>query len=447
LRAPVFLDSSALSDLRNLINEGVHKSDSLVLLATKGVLMRPWCLLELLETARQNIPVVIVRLGNGGFQYESARRVVENLESDMEKLNPAGLAFVRRRIGTDLGELKGAIIRALDANEQQALVFDSHASDKAVVAILKDVVEHMARATRRRIVWDDAWDRSTSHRSTTMADRSMRASEAGAGGKSPSHRDRPSIGRSGSSSLERLKWALSNTLMLRAQEVTNSESAVFVCCSRADAVGHARVLRSELAIKLGRGCAVGGSPDSAAFIPESELIVVLLTKKLMTDPLALFEIWTALQRGLPLATVVVSGGGYDYDEASACYEDLHTALDGVRFGAASELLAKLPDGTTIAAVGEQLHASLTALIALSWSPFSTRNHLDSVVDEIFARVPKAKKKRRSLARRPTLVGMEPLHETDARAGEKFRLRKIVQETMASDRGASDLTLPSPNRSP
>ena len=82
LHCPVYLDSSTLSDLRTLFTEGVptlpqphaphicqlphsppslssrlprlpqvHESDCIVLLATKGVLTRPWCLLELLESA------------------------------------------------------------------------------------------------------------------------------------------------------------------------------------------------------------------------------------------------------------------------------------------------------------------------------------------------------------------------------------------------------------
>lgn len=41
LHAPVFLDSSSLADLRKLITEGVHKSETVLLLATKGVLSRP----------------------------------------------------------------------------------------------------------------------------------------------------------------------------------------------------------------------------------------------------------------------------------------------------------------------------------------------------------------------------------------------------------------------
>lgn len=42
LKASVFLDSSTLFDLRKLVTEGVHKSDVLLLLATKNVLSRPW---------------------------------------------------------------------------------------------------------------------------------------------------------------------------------------------------------------------------------------------------------------------------------------------------------------------------------------------------------------------------------------------------------------------
>ena len=36
LRTPVFLDSSTLTDLRTLFTDGVHASDVLLLLATKG---------------------------------------------------------------------------------------------------------------------------------------------------------------------------------------------------------------------------------------------------------------------------------------------------------------------------------------------------------------------------------------------------------------------------
>ncbi|KAL1511659.1 hypothetical protein AB1Y20_004949 [Prymnesium parvum] len=154
LKAPVFLDSSALNDLRNLITEGVHKSDTLVLLVTQGVFSRPWCLLELLEVAREGIPVVMIQMANSQLPFEEARKFILNLESEMKRMNPAGLEFLHQRLGTDLEELKSAVQLALDDNEQyEPIVFGSHAGDNAMVATMKDVVERMAKATGRNIKW------------------------------------------------------------------------------------------------------------------------------------------------------------------------------------------------------------------------------------------------------------------------------------------------------
>jgi hypothetical protein len=89
--------------------------------------------------------------------------------------------------------------------------------------------------------------------------------------------------------------------------VVNKASAVFVCCARSDALNHARVLRSELSIRLNRGCAVGGGPNTVQWIEQSEAVVVVLTTALVTDPDALFEIWTALSHDIPIITVAVAG--------------------------------------------------------------------------------------------------------------------------------------------
>ena len=54
---------------------GVHKSDVLVVLATKGVLTRPWCLLEMWEAALHEIPIVLfpVWLAATGLRTMHAR--------------------------------------------------------------------------------------------------------------------------------------------------------------------------------------------------------------------------------------------------------------------------------------------------------------------------------------------------------------------------------------
>jgi hypothetical protein len=59
LSSPVFLDSDDLYDLRNLL-DAVVQSDVLVLLQTTNLLTRPWCLLEIYTTLRNNVPIVTV---------------------------------------------------------------------------------------------------------------------------------------------------------------------------------------------------------------------------------------------------------------------------------------------------------------------------------------------------------------------------------------------------
>jgi len=382
LRAPVFLDSSALNDLRNLVTQGVHESDTVVLLATKSVLTRPWCLLELLETTREGIPVVIVQISNGGWRYDEARRHMANFESEMTKLNPSGLQLLYERLGPDLGELKEAVVDALDANEKtgKPLIFNAHAGDNALVAMMKDLIERLAEATGRSISWSGGESSEPLNWNPIQPFRRKSV--------------KPPDGNAGNRASRR-----------QHNEVKNAESAIFFCCSRQDALGHARVLRSASEVKLDRGCAIGGGADSSEFIEKSELCVVLLTKQLLCDPVALLEVWMALQCGLPLVTVLVAGAGYDYATAAIVLADLPAALDNVQLGTAARLQAELPDSINVETVGGMLHANLTAIIAISWSPFDSKNHRDSVVDDVLVRMPQ--KRRRGSGMRKLSVASFP----------------------------------------
>eukprot|EP00966_Prymnesium_polylepis_P336836 7391771-Prymnesium_polylepis.2 len=162
----------------------------------------------------------------------------------------------------------------------------------------------------------------------------------------------------------------------------------FVCYAQADAVLLARVLRSELSVRLARDCMMGGGKDAAEMIGESDAFVLLLTKQLLTDVQALFEIWTALELDKAVVTVAATGLGYDFEEAAASLADLTAALEAMRPGSTDELQARLPPSTDINTVGKLLHSSLTAIIAVSWSPTAGRNHMDAVVDDIVQRMPR-----------------------------------------------------------
>ena len=71
-----------------------------MLLLTKPVLTRPWCLLELYEAGRLGIPVIPLGLekvhrtaaAKPKFDLLSARHFVNNLESMLELANPGALA-------------------------------------------------------------------------------------------------------------------------------------------------------------------------------------------------------------------------------------------------------------------------------------------------------------------------------------------------------------------
>jgi len=389
IQAPVFLDSSALNDLRDLIKDGVYQCETLLLLASKHVLTRPWCLIELLEATRKSIPIVILQMSTTGFTFDHARRFVNDLEEQMQQCNPQGLEFLRSRVGSDMQELKLAVLQALDANEAAPISFCSHAGDSTLVANMKDVVERLASVTNRTVKWSDTsakekplWTKNVSVRlshSFRASRRSIAARIAFTSVQTLQARQKSITARMSAS---RLSWS-----RVKAPEIVNKESAIFITCARNDAASYARALRSKLEMRLGRGCAIGGGEETASFVPRSFLMVVLLTKNLLSTPAALYEIWLATQQTIPIVTVALSGGGYDYENASTILEDLASSLDGCRPGKLAELQERLPVGFTVQDVGNKIQLSLTTIIALSWSPASD-NQLQAVVNEIISRVPR-----------------------------------------------------------
>ena len=112
--APAYLDSTDLVDLRLLFQDGVHKTDAFVILATKGVLTRPWCIMEMWEAARHQIPIVLFPVIGGGFDMADAKYLLSNLEVEMEGRNqycmPEVMAHLRKQGVTDVRELEDVLL-------------------------------------------------------------------------------------------------------------------------------------------------------------------------------------------------------------------------------------------------------------------------------------------------------------------------------------------------
>ena len=76
-----YLDSTDLVDLRTLFEHGIRKSDVVVVIATKNVLTRPWCLMEIWEASRSGTPIVLFPVQGKGWSADTARSLLRNLET------------------------------------------------------------------------------------------------------------------------------------------------------------------------------------------------------------------------------------------------------------------------------------------------------------------------------------------------------------------------------
>lgn len=369
------MDSSTLSDLSKLLSDGLHKSDVVVLLATKGVLTRPWCLLELLEAAQHRIPVVHLQLAKGGFSFEEAYYLLDHFEEEMEFLNPTGLAFLRQRLGEDLTAMTSALTRLFMLNQSEAIVFDSHASNHAMVATMKDVVEKMAQVSGRTIQW------------VGRPVQKHKPCKHGKAHKMGGFKVGSLVDSSKSRYVEAEDSPVSSPASQRNSHTHASkrtDCAIIISCASGDpARMDARVLCAELSAHIGRTCLVSETGNMASSIRSSKLLVILLTKHLLGDPRVLFEIYTALQNEVPIVPVAITGAGYDYDTASHFFSHLEAELPT---DSASYLLQRMGGDATLRTLGQKLYHRLTSLIACSWSPQSSKNQLEAVVEEIIERM-------------------------------------------------------------
>ena len=295
LQAPVFLDSSSLKDLRELITEGLYKSDVLLLMLTKGVMTRPWCLLECFAARKRGIPIVTVEIAGGGFSLNHAREYVTHLPERMAVENEAGLALLKAELGsTPIAELQQAVINVLPEEGGANLVWNASVGDRAMLASLKDIAEAMAAATGRKLYWrpakgsgstklpwelaeaeDESFKRDASPNIASQRTSSQRSTLDDAqqpmGSSTPIHPNSIKLGN-----LRVLSHGVSHSIDGQTTKV-----AALVIFS-GDQLSHARVLKAELARTLNR--AVGLGDGAEHLMPQCDAVVVLLSSRLILTP-------------------------------------------------------------------------------------------------------------------------------------------------------------------
>ena len=169
LRKPCFLDSQNLSSLNQLFTHGLLCSDTLVLLTTKDVLRRPYCLLELWCAQRAGVPIVILEISGRNFSWTEAERILDDIEGSLDSPEAARLieSTLRSLVGTmgegepptlnQFGKDIGSALRVREratwsetltrdrttSNEPSVLqaTFHPWATDSGIIAAVLDVVD------------------------------------------------------------------------------------------------------------------------------------------------------------------------------------------------------------------------------------------------------------------------------------------------------------------
>ena len=370
LGARVYLDSVDLVDLETLV-EGVHASDCVVLLGTPGVLTRPWCIVELYSAHARGIPVVLLQIARRELDLDDAARLIDDLETELDRRNPNAFAEVSRRLsGAPLDEVKAALRSVLHLDTAHApghrpLVFHPHGTDNALIADATDLVDAMADATKRQLRWSES--SSLSSPQGSRGSTRERAVQILASMRRRPRRSSPGVG----------------------------DYAFFLCHYRDEAGCHARLLQLKLIEKLERPVYLDATDadDITRIISEGvahcECLLLLQTKGILHRPFCLLEILEAVRLGIPIVPVVIEGCGYDFDEARAFCEgtpaELRAKLEAASPGALAAVARRLTPPVSIEQASQLLATALATIppiIAVSFDPAASENHLLAVVRDI-----------------------------------------------------------------
>ena len=498
------MDSSTLSDLRTLFEEvsslpawltqpdaalrrhvvwcatlqGVRESDTILLLATKGLLTRPWCALEILEAKRANVPFVLVHIESKGFDAEDMRDYINNIETRLAVSDPSALELLHKHLGHDLSELQEALLDVLprDGLDVPPVRWNPHASDNGIVAHIKDIVQAMAIVTGReqRLVWKEAATRT------------------------PSQSERSS------------SWPWLAELFTFTGGI--ERPAAIIVCHATEALAEARVLQSALSTYCQRrvligaylpqdapqscgeaiGCSANHSATRPAAVEETDsscgAVVLLLTKSTLLAPGCLIAVARATLANRLVIPVMLQGRGYDFAAGQQLLSNLRAGL-GSRdvavlmafarrapaLGRVGSILTAFARHTPVGRVGslsalrhppiataglgqerlsdfDQVEAKLAAtipnLIAINWLPEGGNNLLAAAVRDIAHR----------MAMHSRLSGSAPrfgcsrftqavMHMLRWRRGAATKLRSKSSLSVAAEPSQSSLALsPEPSSS-
>ena len=139
----VFLDSDDLSDLRNLLQH-VKQSKILVLLQSKGVLTRPWVILELYTAITSGVPIVALNVQNSyPYDYAAAIDFLLHFDAEIELANPGAAQLL---IDLNVDPMDCAYLLSDSLPNIISTAFNPNGSERQIQASLEDLADAMRKA-------------------------------------------------------------------------------------------------------------------------------------------------------------------------------------------------------------------------------------------------------------------------------------------------------------
>ena len=154
----VFLDSDDLRDLSKLIHH-VQQSRCLVLVQTRRVLTRPFCLIELLTAIESQIPIVCVTVGGKpeeiAYNYEEMTKLMMWMDTELEQWNPGAADVLRDHGYEDLTDVAYRLSTIIPKTISVQL--NTGDSRNRLHATIEDVVSAMQEAKVPHLPDKAAW--------------------------------------------------------------------------------------------------------------------------------------------------------------------------------------------------------------------------------------------------------------------------------------------------
>lgn len=340
-------------------------------------------------------PIVLLKLKTGNsFSFEESRTLMGNIATEMPKRNKWCLPELSKHLGDwSLNDMAATVLRVINEGEEGAVGLNINGTANQLCAQALNLVERLAAVTDRppvEWIWPEKRKvkrgkvKATKRQPTKRGEASLAIDEASRGKKSRGLApggllSRVNLRATASDSAGYGFYIVNDSqvepLAKRLQEAISSELRTIVCHD-----GDAAT-------------AEGGVDGCLRRIQMSEVVLLVQTEHVLSDPYALLHLYCALCSDLPIVCVNVEGGGYDFQDAGTYLGALATRLDEKKPGGLAKLTGLLHDcrlqlgggdgeERTVDALQHQLADTIPHTISVVFDPKAGPNDLVGTVLDI-----------------------------------------------------------------